>query len=94
MIDYIDIKNLGFKKVKAKDEVYENRYGRKYWWMEFTAGINCPGFTNEIIFNWDCDTREVQVFRNNIRVNKFSDYEEFIKFFEIFQDDNIKYESE
>lgn len=87
MIDYIDIKNLGFKKVKGHDQVYKDQYGRKYWWMEFTAGIACPGFTNEITFNWDCDTREVTVFKNETQqIAILSTHEELINYFTLFSE--------
>ena len=33
MIDFGDVKKLGFKKAESKDDVYENQYGRPYWWM-------------------------------------------------------------
>ena len=86
MIDFGDIKKLGFKKAESKDDVYENQYGRPYWWMEFFATIQIKGATNEITFNWDCNTRVVSVFKNDTKkIGVFEEYEEFIKFFSIFQ---------
>ena len=86
MIDFGDIKKLGFKKSESKDDVYENQYGRPYWWMEFFATIQVKGATNEITFNWDCDTRVISVFKNDTKkIGVFEEYEEFIKFFSIFQ---------
>lgn len=86
MIDYGDIKKLGFEKSESKDYVYENQYGRHYWWMEFFAIIQVNGATNEIIFNWDCDTRVISVFKNDTeKILVFEEYEDFIKFFSIFQ---------
>ena len=35
MIDFGDIQKLGFKKESAHDTVYENQYGRPYWYMTF-----------------------------------------------------------
>ena len=84
MIDFIDIQKLGFKKESAHDTVYENQYGRPYWYMTFYAKIVCMGYTNEIIFNWDCDTRIVKVFRNEKFIVEFEEFEDFIKFFSVF----------
>ena len=61
MIDFGDIKKLRFKKVQQDDSVYENQFGRPYWYMEFLATIQFKGGENEITFNWDCDTRNVSV---------------------------------
>lgn len=85
MIDFVDIQKLGFKKESAHDTVYENQYGRPYWYMTFYASIACKGYTNEIIFNWDCDTRNVKVFRNEKFVESFEKFEDFIKFFSLFE---------
>ena len=84
MIDFADIQKLGFKKESAHDTVYENQYGRPYWYMTFYAKIICMGYTNEIIFNWDCDTRIVKVFRNEKFIVEFEEFEDFIKFFSVF----------
>lgn len=91
MIDYINVKKIGFKKAQEKDSVYEDQFGRPYWYMEFLANVSCMGFTNEITFNWDCDTRIISVFKNNSeKIAEFSDFEEFVKYFSIFteQKDN------
>ena len=85
MIDFADIHKLGFKKESANDTVYENQYGRPYWYMTFYASIACRGYTNEIIFNWDCDTRNVKVFRNEKFVSEFEKFEDFINFFSLFE---------
>jgi hypothetical protein len=88
MIDYIDIKKIGFKKVQEIDSVYENQFGRPYWYMEFMATVACKGFTNEITFNWDCDTRIVSVFKNEKqKIASFDKWEDFIGFFSIFMED-------
>jgi hypothetical protein len=88
MIDYIDIKKLGFKKAEQSDSVYENQYGRPYWYMEFFATISFKGGKNEITFNWDCDTRIVSVFKNEKqKIASFDKWEEFIEFFSIFRED-------
>ena len=84
MIDFGDIQKLGFKKESAHDTVYENQYGRPYWYMAFYAKIICMGYTNEIIFNWNCDTRIVKVFRNEKFIVEFEEFEDFIKFFSVF----------
>ena len=84
MIDFADIQKLGFKKESAHDTVYENQYGRPYWYMTFYAKIICMEYTNEIIFNWNCDTRIVKVFRNEKFIVEFEDFEDFIKFFSVF----------
>ena len=88
MIDFIDIQRLGFKKESAHDPVYENQYGRPYWYMAFYAKIVCKGYTNEIVFEWDCDTRKVKVFRNEKFVVEFEKFEDFIKFFSVFEREN------
>ena len=85
MIDFIDIQKLGFKKESAHDTVYENQYGRPYWYMAFYASIVCKGYTNEIVFEWDCDTRIVKVFRNEKLIVEFEKFEDFINFFYIFE---------
>ena len=88
MIDFGDIQKLGFKKESAHDTVYENQYGRPYWYMTFYATVSCLGVKNEITFNWDCDTRIVDVFKNEKqKIASFDKFEEFIKFFSIFEDD-------
>ena len=88
MIDFADIKKLGFKKAECKDSVYENQYGRPYWYMEFFATVSSVGVKNEITFNWDCDTRIVSVFKNEKQeIASFDKFEEFIKFFSIFEED-------
>ena len=85
MIDYIDVKKLGFKKVQGNDSVYEDQFGRPYWYMDFLATVSCHGFTNEIIFNWDCDTRIVSVFKNETgKIAEFSEFEELVNYFTIF----------
>ena len=84
MINYIDVKNIGFKKVQGNDSVYEDQFGRPYWYMEFLATVSCPDFTNEIIFIWDCDTRNVKVFRNEKFVESFEKFEELVNYFTIF----------
>lgn len=85
MIDYIDIKKIGFKKVQEIDSVYENQFGRPYWYMEFMATVACKGFTNEITFNWDCDTRIVSVFKNSTnKIAEFSEFDKFVEYFSIF----------
>ena len=82
MIEYIDIKKLGFKKETSKDDVYENRYGREYFWMSYMFTVN----SNEITFNWDCDSLKIDVFKNGTKkIKSFDDYDEFIEFFEIFK---------
>ena len=85
MIDYIDIKKLGFKKSQQTDSVYENQFGRPYWYMEFFATVESIGVKNEITFNWDCDTRVINVFKNDTKqIASFSEWSEFINFFSIF----------
>ena len=86
MIQFVDIQKLGFKKESASDQVYENQHGRPYWYMCFYASIACHGYTNEIVFNWDCDSLEVKVFKNDKEhIFTFSEYEDFIKFFSVFK---------
>ena len=85
MIDFIDIQKLGFKKESAHDTVYENQYGRPYWYMTFYASIVCKGYTNEITFDWDCDTRKVKVFRNEKFIVEFEKFEDFMNFFSLFE---------
>ena len=88
MIDFIDIQKLGFKKESENDSVYENQYGRPYWYMAFYSSVACKGYTNEITFNWDCDTRIVSVFKNEKeKIASFDRWEEFIEFFSIFRED-------
>ena len=84
MINYIDVKKLGFKKVQGNDSVYEDKFGRPYWYMDFLVIVSCPDFTNEIIFIWDCDTRNVKVFRNEKLVESFEKFEELVNCFTIF----------
>jgi len=84
MIDYIDIKNLGFKRKSFKDSVYENKFGRPYWWMEYEAKAAFTGGTNTILFNWDCDNRTIKVYVNEKYYNKFDEWTPFIDFFELF----------
>ena len=88
MIDFADIKKLGFIKESSHDPVYENQYGRPYWYMTFYASISCKGYTNEIILEWDCDTRIVKVFRNEKIIVEFDKFEDFIKFFSLFESEN------
>ena len=86
MIPFADIKKLGFSKVRENDSVYEAQYGRPYWYMEFKAVVQCMGYANEIVFNWDCDTLNVNVFKNeNEHIATFSEFEDFIKFFTVFE---------
>ena len=88
MIDFIDIQKLGFKKESENDSVYENQYGRPYWYMEFLATVSSLGVKNEITFNWDCDTRIVSVFKNEKqKIASFDKWEEFIEFFSLFLED-------
>lgn len=88
MIDFIDIQKLGFKKVSSHDPVYENQYGRPYWYMTFYASIACKGYTNEIILEWDCDTRIVKVFRNKKFIVEFEKFEDLVNYFSIFEREN------
>ena len=88
MIDFIDIQKLGFKKESENDSVYENQYGRPYWYMAFYATVSSLGVKNEITFNWDCDTRIVSVFKNEKqKIASFDKWEEFIEFFSLFLGD-------
>ena len=85
MIEFTDIKQLGFKKVRGNDSVYENRYGRQYFWMEYTATVLLKGGKNEITFNWDCDKLTVSVFKNDTeKIAEFDEYDKFINYFAIF----------
>lgn len=85
MIEFADIKQLGFKKVQSNDSVYENRYGRPYFWMEYTSTILFKYGKNEITFNWDCDKLTVSVFKNDTeKIAEFSEYDKFINCFSIF----------
>ncbi len=87
MIDYIDVQKLGFKREGTFDKVYEDQYGRPYWYMTFYATIMCLGIKNEITFNWDCDTRTINVFKNDKgKIASFDKWEEFIEFFSLFQE--------
>lgn len=88
MIEYSDIKDLGFKKVEEHDSVYELRYGRKYSYMEFICNIECKGYSNEIIMNWDCDALSVKVFVNEKFARVFNEFDGFISFFDLFIDRN------
>jgi hypothetical protein len=84
MIDYIDIKKLGFKRKCFKDSVYENQFGREYWWMEYEAKTTFIAGSNTILFNWDCDKREIKVYVNENIYCIFNDWEPFINFFRLF----------
>ena len=85
MIDFADIKKLGFIKESSHDPVYENQYGRPYWYMTFYASISCKGYTNEILFVWDCDTRIVSLFKNEKFIVAFKKYEDLVNYFSIFE---------
>ena len=86
MIDYIDVKNFGFKRVKCHDEVYENQHGREYWWMQYDVTIIGDGFRNKITFIWNCDVRDIKVFLNDTtQIDTFDDFDKFAKYFEMFR---------
>ncbi len=86
MIDYSLIEELGFDRIMASDKVYEKQYGRGYYYMSFEARVATFGSSSAITFNWDCDTRDVKVFKNETElVAEFTDAEEFKQFFKMFQ---------
>lgn len=37
MINYKDIKQLGFKKHKVNDKVFKDKHGYNYFWMELVV---------------------------------------------------------
>ena len=87
MIDYSLVEALGFDRIMASDKVYEKQYGRGYYYLSFDAKISVFGSRHTITFNWDCDTRDVRVFKNETElVAEFTDAEEFKKFFKMFQE--------
>lgn len=82
MITFEKIKALGFKKIEVEDSVYENIYGRPYWFMEYVVTIYSPHNKNEIIFTWDTNTATVTVHKNHTElIETFTDYSDFIKLF-------------
>ena len=86
MIDYSLVEELGFDRIVASDKVYEKQYGRGYFYMSFEAKISVFGGSIAITFNWDCDTRDVRVFKNETElIAEFTDAEEFKQFFKMFQ---------
>lgn len=87
MIDYSLIEELGFEREVLPDEVYKRQYGRECYYMRFSGLVSNRIMTNVITFNWDCDSRDVRVFKNETElVAEFTDAEEFKKFFKMFQE--------
>jgi hypothetical protein len=84
MINYIDIEKLGFKKEVCNDTVYENEYGRPYWFMYYDTEVLTMGKTNKIHFTWSCDNRDVTVYKNETKIKVFNELKEFIEFFNFF----------
>jgi hypothetical protein len=85
MINYKDIEELGFEKQHGNDSVYEKEYGRPYWFMTYDAKVMYMGGTNEITFNWDCDTRNVSMFINEKFSRLFEDLEDLQELFSLFK---------
>lgn len=87
MIDYSLVEELGFEREVLPDEVYKRQYGREWYFMKFFAVVATFGSRHTITFNWDCDSRDVKVFKNETElIAEFTDPEEFKKFFKMFQE--------
>lgn len=55
MINYKDIKNLGFKKHKVKDKIFKKKFGYNYFFLEYDK--------NEWHLEWSPQNRLVQCWR-------------------------------
>ena len=86
MIDYSLVEELGFDREILPDSVYEKQYGRECYFMKFSGVVVRGEMANVITFNWDCDSRDVKVFKNETElVAEFTEPEEFKQFFKMFQ---------
>lgn len=86
MIDYSLVEALGFEREILPDDVYKRQYGRECYYMSFEARVAAFSSSSVITFNWDCDSRDVKVFKNETElVAEFTDAEEFKQFFKMFQ---------